>query len=211
MTNPSNELRDAPSDERPVDGLDARPDDGRRDFDFSFGTWSVRNERLVERLVGCQEWETFEAEQQCRPLLGGLGNLDDFVTQWRGGYQGMTLRLFQPATRQWSIYWASNRDGVLDAPVVGRFEGGVGTFYGPEQHQGTPVLARFVWSHITATGARWEQAFSTDDGKTWELNWRMTMTRIGGAEAVGTASGRGGPGRPARPGRAARQDAQEGS
>jgi hypothetical protein len=152
--------------------------DGRHDFDFYFGRWNIHNERLVKRLAGCQEWETFAATQRCQPVLGGLGNLDDFVTAWRGGYHGMTLRLFAPATRQWSIYWASDRDGVLEPPVVGRFVDGVGTFIGRDQHEGTPVLARFVWSHITATSARWEQALSADDGKTWETNWRMTMTRL---------------------------------
>jgi hypothetical protein len=160
-------------------------DDGRHDFDFYFGRWAVHNRRLVERLVGCQEWEELEATQECRPLLGGLGNLDDFVTAWRGGYRGMTLRLFQPATRQWSIYWANDRDGVLEPPVVGRFTDGVGTFLGRDHHRGTPVLARFVWSHITAHSARWEQAFSTDEGTTWEVNWVMEMTRLATAAELG--------------------------
>jgi hypothetical protein len=153
--------------------------DGRHDFDFYFGRWTIHNERLASRLSGCQEWESFAATQECRPVLGGLGNVDDFVTAWRGGYRGMTLRLFQPATAQWSIYWASDSDGVLQPPVIGRFVDGVGTFLSRDQHQGTPVLVRFVWSHLTATGARWEQAFSTDEGEHWEVNWRMTMTRIG--------------------------------
>ncbi len=159
--------------------------DGRHDFDFFHGQWSIRNERLKERLARCQEWEEFEARGGCRPLLGGLGNIDDFLTVDRGGYQGMTLRLFQPATKEWSIYWASNRDGVLEPPVVGRFVDGVGRFFGRDQHAGTPVLVRFVWSRITATSALWEQAFSTDEGETWEENWRMHMTRVGAvAEGV---------------------------
>ncbi len=153
-------------------------DDGRHDFDFYFGRWSVRNERLKERLRGCAEWDVFEATQECRPLLGGIGNVDDFATEWAAGYRGMTLRLFRPATRQWSIYWANDRDGVLEPPVVGRFEHGVGTFFGRDEHRGTPVLARFVWSHITERSARWAQAFSTDEGQTWEENWRMHMTRV---------------------------------
>lgn len=158
---------------------DARPDDGRHDFDFYFGRWRLRNERLKARLAGSQEWEVFEATQECRPILGGLGNLDDFVTEWGGGYRGMTLRLFQPATQRWSIYWASNRDGVLGSPVHGRFQDGVGTFHGRDEHEGTPVLVRYVWSGITAERAHWAQAFSTDEGETWEENWRMAMTRVG--------------------------------
>jgi hypothetical protein len=152
--------------------------DGSHDFDFYFGRWRICNERLRQRLAGCDDWETFDATQQCRPILGGLGNIDDFVTEWRDGFIGMTLRLFNPTTRQWSIYWASNRDGVLEPPVVGAFENGVGRFFGRDQHEGRPVLVRFVWSEITADSARWEQAFSTDDGHSWEINWIMRMARI---------------------------------
>lgn len=161
----------------------ALPNDGRRDFDFYFGRWSIRNERLRERLVGSTDWEHFEAMQECRPILGGIGNVDDFVTDWNASagtpFRGMTLRLFDPAARAWSIYWSSNRSGVLEPPVVGRFENGVGTFYGRDQHEGTPVLARFIWSEIAAASAKWEQALSTDEGKTWETNWIMRMQRVG--------------------------------
>jgi hypothetical protein len=153
--------------------------DGRHDFDFYFGHWRIHNERLRERLVGCTDWEHFEATQRCQPILGGLGNIDDFASDWRDGFIGMTLRLFCPQSRQWSIYWASNRSGILEPPVIGGFEAGVGTFLGRDQHEGTPVLARFVWSEITPSSATWEQAFSTDDGQTWESNWIMRMTRIG--------------------------------
>jgi len=154
------------------------PHDGRHDFDFYFGRWHIRNERLRQRLVGCDDWENFEATQQCRPILGGLGNIDDFVTDWRDGFVGMTLRLFCPRTRQWSIYWAGNRDAVLEPPVLGVFEDGIGTFLGRDQHEGVPVLVRFVWSEITPTSAKWEQAFSIDEGRCWESNWVMHMTRI---------------------------------
>lgn len=159
------------------EGVDAS--NGAHDFDFYFGRWQVHNERLTERLVGSSDWEHFEAIQQCRPLIDGYGNIDDFVTGWSGGFKGMTLRLFNRETRQWSIYWASNQTGVLEPPVVGFFENGVGRFFGHDDQNGRPVLARFVWSDITAISARWEQALSTDDGTTWETNWRMHMTRIG--------------------------------
>jgi hypothetical protein len=152
--------------------------DGRHDFDFCHGHWHVRNQRLTQRLVGSQDWETFEAVQQCRPILGGIGNVDEFSTGWGNGFLGMTLRLFNPQSRQWSIYWASNRDGILEPPVVGGFEGGVGTFYGPDQHQGQPVLARFIWNEITAVSAHWQQALSTDDGASWETNWHMYFSRV---------------------------------
>ena len=81
-------------------------------------------------------------------------------------------------TRQWSIYWASNQKGTLDPPVVGSFANGVGVFEGRDQLEGRPIVMRFVWSGITETSARWEQAFSPDEGRTWETNWIMTMTRL---------------------------------
>jgi hypothetical protein len=151
---------------------------GRRDFDFYFGRWKIHNERLRERLIGSNDWEKFEAVQECTPILGGVGNVDNFETDWNGGFRGMTLRLFNLDTRQWSIYWASNRSGVLEPPVVGGFINGVGEFYGRDQHKGIPVIARFIWSGIGPTNATWAQAFSIDEGKTWETNWIMRMTRI---------------------------------
>lgn len=151
--------------------------DAMHDFDFLFGRWIVHNERLVARLVGSTDWERFTATNDCRPILGGVGNVDEFVTAWGGGFRGATIRLFDLERAQWSIYWASNRTGLLDPPMVGRFDGGVGSFFGHDHHQGTPVRVRFVWSEITAVHALWQQAFSTDDGATWETNWRMAMTR----------------------------------
>jgi hypothetical protein len=149
-----------------------------RDFDFLFGDWNVHNERLTARLVGSTDWETFEATNHCRSILGGVGNTDEFITSWNGGFRGATLRLFDLGRKQWSIYWASNRTGVLEPPVVGSFENGLGTFFGRDSHQGTEVLVRFLWSDITAATALWQQAFSTDDGRTWETNWRMHFTRV---------------------------------
>lgn len=157
-----------------------REHDGANDFDFYFGRWRVHNERLRERLVGSTDWQRFDAIQECRPILGGLGNLDEFVTDEFGPtlFMGATLRLFDRATRQWSIWWASNRKGGLEPPVTGTFAGGVGHFEGNDMHNGIPVRVRFIWSGIEANSARWEQAFSTDGGKSWETNWRMQMTRL---------------------------------
>jgi hypothetical protein len=152
--------------------------DGSHDFDFQTGRWRIRNERLKERLRGCTEWETFEATQEARPLPGGLGNIDDFVTDHWPGFVGMSVRLYNRRTRQWSIYWASTRTDGFEPPVVGSFENGTGVFEGRQELDGQPILVRFTWSDISRTGARWEQAFSPDSGKTWEKNWVMIMTRV---------------------------------
>lgn len=159
--------------------------DGRRDFDFWMGSWRIDNERLVERLKGSTTWERFEARGTAQPLPGGIGNFDDFVPiDWRPGYVGMSLRVFNPTTDLWSIYWLDNQTGGLDVvghllpPVVGRFTDGIGVFQGDDTFEGRPIRVRFVWSEITATGARWEQAFSPDGGVTWETNWVMRFTRL---------------------------------
>jgi len=159
--------------------MTSNPGDGLHDFDFLFGQWRIHNQRLKERLVGCTDWEQFDAIGECAPILGGIGNMDSFESDWGGDFRGMTLRLFDLKSKQWSLYWASNRSGMLEPPVVGAFHNGVGRFEGADEHRGKPVLARFIWSHITPTSARWEQALSADGGKTWETNWRMQMTRIG--------------------------------
>ena len=157
----------------------AMPPQPSHDFDFLHGRWVVHNRRLRERLVGCTEWEAFDAEQVCRPILGGFGNEDELVTDAFGEHHfiGMTIRLFDPHAREWSIYWVDNRSVQLQPPVRGRFEGGVGTFHGRDAHRGTPVLARFIWTVVSTDRAHWEQAFSTDDGESWETNWTMDFER----------------------------------
>ena len=144
------------------------------DFDFLFGRWNIRNEKLKGRLCRSTEWETFAATAEARPLPGAMGNIDSFVA---GDFFGMTIRLFDVAHDRWSIYWADNRRRVFDPPVMGRFENGVGRFEGDDQHEGTPVRVRFLWTHDAPRIARWEQAFSADGGASWETNWIMHMTR----------------------------------
>lgn len=159
--------------------------DGARDFDFWHGHWKAVNQRLKARLAGCTEWESFESRSSVFPLPGGIGNYDDWVSpEWRPGFVGLSFRIYSPQSRHWSIYWLENQTagvdpatGFLNPPVVGRFENGVGTFIGREMIEGRETVVRFLWSEITPTSARWEQAFSVDDGRNWETNWVMTMTR----------------------------------
>lgn len=151
------------------------------DFDFLWGNWHVQNQRLRSRLAASNDWEEFTARGTCRPILGGSGNIDDFVpldgNGWFG-FEGGSLRLFEPATGQWSIYWFDNVVHHLLPPVRGTFEHGVGEFFGADEYNGQPVQVRFRWSAITPDSARWEQAFSDDGGSTWETNWVMDFTRV---------------------------------
>jgi hypothetical protein len=150
-----------------------------RDFDFWIGSWSVRGRRLRERLAGCQEWDELEATSVAWPLLDGLGNVDEFRTDYQGGFVGISLRLFDPTTRMWSIYWADSRNtGPIDPPVVGSFADDVGVFECDDTFNDIPIRVRYIWSRVTTEHPRWEQAFSTDGGETWETNWVNDFTRI---------------------------------
>ena len=152
-------------------------DDGRGDFDFFIGTWTCRHRKLRTRLAGSDDWHEFPGTTVVRKILDGIGNIDEneFPTE---GSSGMTLRLFDPARRQWAIYWANSISGQLFPPVFGRFENGEGRFYGDDEHEGQPVKVVYLWSRITPSSCRWEQAFSRD-GKAWETNWIMDFTRTG--------------------------------
>lgn len=150
--------------------------DGIRDFDFLRGDWRVQHQRLKRRMVGSDEWEEFISQVRFVQMMDGLANLDESQLP-DGQWVGMSIRLFQRASRQWQIYWVSPRDGVLQAPVQGSFEEGVGTFFGQDELQGQRILCRYIWSAIDGPAPRWEQAFSTDDGLRWETNWIMTHTR----------------------------------
>jgi hypothetical protein len=150
---------------------------GAHDFDFEFGDWNVFHR--VKRADG--KWYEFDGTANTRPILGGLGNVEDNVFQRpEGKTSGVALRTYDPATAQWAIWWVDGRapHGTLDPPVKGRFENGVGTFYSDGEINGRPVRTRFTWSQITRTSARWEQAFSYDAGKTWDTNWVMEFRRV---------------------------------
>jgi len=140
--------------------------DGHRDFDFLHGNWTIHNRRLAKRLQGSTEWQEFEATSEVVPILNGIGNFDRFFATFPDGkpIEGATLRIFDPETRLWSIYWADTRVCRLLPPVVGRFRNGRGEFYGDDIQDGTPVKVVFYWTDITANSARWEQAMSADGG-----------------------------------------------
>ncbi len=152
----------------------------RTDFDFLLGKWEVRNRRLKARLVGSDEWVEFSARlEKGRKLLNGLALMDQFKAEFDGKYfEGASLRLFNPVTEQWTIYWMDTNHPEITEQVVGGFKDGIGEFYGEELFQGKPVKLRFIWSEITARSARWEQAYFDEARSRWEINWIMEFTRI---------------------------------
>lgn len=156
-----------------------RSESTARDFDFWMGSWTVHNRYLRKRLAGSHDWDEFEATSVARSILDGMGNEDEFRTDYAGGFIGMSFRFFNPTTKQWVIYWADGRRcGLLDPPVIGAFSGDAGLFEGTDTFEGRPIRVRFIWSRVTTGKPRWEQAFSSDGGTTWETNWVMDFTRL---------------------------------
>ena len=159
--------------------VEASNESSGHDFDFWMGRWRGHNRRLRERLAGCDQWDEFEGICVARPILDGLGNVEDFRTDYQGGIVGMSLRLFDPVTRLWAIYWSdSRRSGILEPPVVGSFSNGIGVFDCDDTFDGRPIVVRYRWSDITTTTARWEQSFSDDGGESWETNWTVEHSRV---------------------------------
>ncbi len=148
------------------------------DFDFLVGHWNIHNRKLKTRLDCCTEWIEFDAKQEMKKILNGLGNTDSFKAIVDDmPFEGMTLRLFDPATKLWCIYWADSNRGVLDPPVLGSFDNGTGEFYGKDSHHGKEIVVKFKWDKTDPCRPVWSQAFSDDDGRTWEWNWYMYMTK----------------------------------
>ncbi len=144
------------------------------DFDFFIGNWKVHNRKLNKRLANCDEWTEFEALSECRKILNGFGNIDSFKTDFDGNpFEGLTLRLFNPQTKLWSIYWADSNFVVLDIPQIGSFDGKIGEFYARDIFDEKPIIVKFKWDATDADTPIWSQAFSTDEGETWEWNWFM--------------------------------------
>jgi hypothetical protein len=144
----------------------------KSDFDYLVGNWKIRNRTLKEPLVGSDEWEEFDATQECRAILLGLGNFDIFHTEFDGGpFEGFTVRLFDPQTRLWTIYWADSNAVKLDSGKIGSFDGDAGEFFGHEVVARKDVIVKFRWDKHNSKAPIYSRAFSADAGRTWEWNW----------------------------------------
>jgi hypothetical protein len=160
-------------------GLAGAPRDGRRDFDFTHGRWKSHIRRLKQPLSGSREWEVMTGTSVVRPLRGGQGSIDEIENHGPGGrMEAMLVRLYSAASRQWTLYWVNQKSGAFDTPWVGEFRNGRGEFHDQEMFRGRAILVRYVWSDITRTSYRFEQSFSDDGGRTWEVNWIARSTRL---------------------------------
>jgi len=153
--------------------------DGQHDFDWEIGTWKTRLKRLQRPLTGSTTWVEYEGTTVVRKVWEGRANLVELdVTGPAGRIEGLSLRLYNPESRQWSLNFSNSRTGTMSPPTIGGFRNGRGEFYSQETLDGRAILVRFVISDITPQSCRFEQAFSGDGGKTWEVNWIATDTRI---------------------------------
>lgn len=152
---------------------------GQQDFDFEIGTWKTRLSRLAHPLTGSTTWVEYEGTTVVRKVWNGRANLVELVADGPSGhFEGLSLRLYNPQSRQWSLNFASIQSGALSQPTIGGFKNGRGEFFNQETFNGRAIFVRFVISDITPNSCRFEQAFSDDGGKTWEVNWIATDTRV---------------------------------
>ena len=153
--------------------------DGRHDFDFEIGSWKTHLRRLSRPLTGSTTWVEYDGTTVVRKVLDGRANLVELKVDGPAGrLEGLSLRLYNPQSRQWSLNFANIDDGTLSTPTIGEFKDGRGEFYDQETYNGRAILVRFVITKITQDSYRFEQAFSDDGGKTWEVNWIAIDTRV---------------------------------
>jgi hypothetical protein len=155
--------------------------DGSHDFDFLIGNWMAHVWRLPDRLVGSDRWIEYRGISHHRKLLDTNANFEEFKVDSIDGklrIKAQTLRLYDPVSHQWSIYLLDLDAGRLATPPeVGQFTGNRGEFFDQENFKGRAIIVRYVWLNLSPKHARMEQSFSTDGGKSWEVNWVCELTR----------------------------------
>jgi hypothetical protein len=150
------------------------------DFNFLMGKWTVKNRKLRSRLSGSSEWDEFDSVLELQEILLGTGNRETFTATIGGKpYEAIALRLFNPKSALWTDYWADSNEGVLDQhPVVGSFEGKVGSFFTRDEFRGKPILVVYQWDYTIPQHPQWRQAYSEDNGQHWEWNWYMDLSKF---------------------------------
>jgi hypothetical protein len=152
--------------------------DGQHDFDFEIGTWKTHLSRLLHPLTGSKTWTEMEGTSVVRKVWDGRANLVELVADGPAGhFEGLSLRLYNPQSHQWSLNFANSGNGALVPPTIGQFRNGRGEFYSQDTFNGRAILVRFLISQLTPDSWRFEQAFSEDGGGTWEVNWIAVDTR----------------------------------
>ena len=154
--------------------------DGQHDFDPLIGSWKYHLKRRLNPLTGSNTWVEFDGTGVCYKVWDGRAQLDtiEVDSPAAGHIEGLTLRLYDPKPHQWRLYWANSKIGIIDPPQIGEFKDGRGEFFAQDTINGKAILIRFVWTNLTTNTPHFEQSFSDDGGKTWEVNWITDQTRI---------------------------------
>lgn len=159
--------------------------DGQHDFDLDIGTWRTKLRRLMNPLTGSTTWVEYEGTTVVRKVWDGRANLAELQARGASGdIEALSLRLYNPAARQWSLNFSSSRTGTLSPPAIGEFKNGRGEFYSQETLNDRGILLRFVILQVDRDTRRFEQSFSDDGGKNWELNWVAVDTRVKDEDAT---------------------------
>jgi len=150
------------------------------DFDFEHGRWHTSLRRLLQPLSGQQQWAEYSGTSTVHALLGGRANLVELeVAGPQGRIDGVSLRLFDTRRQRWTLNYSNAATGTLEWPMSGGFAAGPhGVFYSADTFKGKAILVRFVIDALDADHARFEQAFSSDGGSSWEVNWIAQDTRM---------------------------------
>ena len=157
--------------------------DGQHDFDFEIGSWKTHLWRLQRPLSHSRDWVEYRGDDGSAQSLertrqpGGTRRYGP-----AGHIEALSLRLYNPQSGQWSLNFASSRGGTMATPTIGEFRNGRGEFYNQETINDRTVLVRFIISDVKPDSCRFEQAFSDDGGKTWEVNWIALDTRTATAQ-----------------------------
>jgi len=153
--------------------------DGQHDFDPLLGKWKYHLKRRQHPLTGSNTWVELDGTGECFEVWDGGAELDTIEVDGPSGHlEGLTLRVYNPQSHQWWLYWANRKVGILDPPQVGEFKNGRGEFYAQDTINRKTILIRFVWTNLTTNSPHFEQSFSDDGGKTWEVNWITDQTRV---------------------------------
>ncbi|MBC7989268.1 MAG: hypothetical protein H7Y19_06760 [Luteimonas sp.] len=169
----------AQTEAAPKSEQQAAAKDGQHDFDWEIGTWKTQLQRRLRPLSGSNEWVEYEGTTTVSKVWNGRANLVELdVTGPAGHIEALSLRLYNPEARQWSLNFSNSAGGTMAIPSIGEFKEGRGEFYAQESFNGRSILVRFIISKFSRESAHFEQAFSNDGGKTWETNWIAVDTRL---------------------------------
>jgi hypothetical protein len=162
-------------------GVKSQPtnDDGQHGFDPLLGKWKFHLKRRLHPLTGSNTWVEYTGTGECRKVWGGRAELEEAAFDGPNDrIEGLVLRMYNPQSHQWRLYWANIKNGITDPPQVGEFKNGRGEFFAQDTIDGRTILVRFEWTRLTTDSPHFEQSYSDDGGKTWEVNWITDQTKI---------------------------------